>query len=102
MRKIYLMDDRSVISGELVPSRGTGPEDALFQTLDNAAVVRRWGTTRGLGQLGLEGPTKETVLDPVPDGHRINLSYVVYEIAVVEKAERKWANVIARLRDSGS
>jgi hypothetical protein len=32
--------------------------------LDDAAVVRRWGTTRGLGQLAAEGPTGRTVLDP--------------------------------------
>lgn len=32
--------------------------------LDDAAVVRRWGTTRGLGQLAAEGPTERTVLDP--------------------------------------
>lgn len=29
----------------------------------DAAVVRRWGTTRGLGELAIHGPTKDTLLD---------------------------------------
>ena len=33
--------------------------------LKDAAVIRRWGTTRGLGELALKGVQKETVLDPV-------------------------------------
>lgn len=31
--------------------------------LSNAKCVRKWGTTKGLGQLALAGPTKDTVLD---------------------------------------
>lgn len=40
--------------------------------LTDASVIRSWGTDKGLGQLALSGPQKETVLDPcgvacVPD-----------------------------------
>ncbi len=31
--------------------------------LTNAHVIRRWGTTRGLGEIAFNGPTKQTVLD---------------------------------------
>ena len=32
--------------------------------LTDAYNVRKWGTTAGLGQLALTGPTPETLLDP--------------------------------------
>ncbi len=32
-------------------------------TLTDASIIRRWGTTKGLGEL-VNGPTSETVLDP--------------------------------------
>lgn len=32
--------------------------------LSNALVVRRWGTTAGLGQLAIEGRQPQTILDP--------------------------------------
>lgn len=32
--------------------------------ITNPSVIRRWGTTRGLGEIAAGGPTPETVLDP--------------------------------------
>lgn len=32
--------------------------------LENAAVIRVWGTSHGLGELAVKGPLPETILDP--------------------------------------
>ena len=38
-----------------------------YVSLENAAVVRVWGTTKGLGELASNGPNKgKTILEPVP------------------------------------
>lgn len=59
MSKVILVLQRGwVVVGDLTH------EDASVVHLDNASVIRRWGTTKGLGQLALEGPQKETILDP--------------------------------------
>ena len=34
-------------------------------TITNAKNIRRWGTTGGLGQLAMNGPTEKTVVDNV-------------------------------------
>jgi len=41
-------------------------EDGDRVLLDNASVIRRWGTTKGLGEL-VNGPTSRTILEPA--GH---------------------------------
>ena len=33
-------------------------------TITDASCIRYWGTKRGIGQLALEGPQRETKLDP--------------------------------------
>lgn len=40
----------------------TGPR----YTLEDGAVIRTWGTTRGLGEIASNGPTEKTILDPIP------------------------------------
>lgn len=34
--------------------------------LSNAAIIRMWGTTKGLGEIATNGPTSKTILDPCP------------------------------------
>jgi hypothetical protein len=47
--------------GWVVIGRLTRKGDAC--ELANAKVIRRWGTTRGLGEIAAAGPTSSTVLD---------------------------------------
>lgn len=43
---------------------GEYAEDDAKITLTNAQNIRQWGTTKGLGELALKGPTNQTQLDP--------------------------------------
>ena len=52
-----------VMQGFVLLAEGAAREGDEWH-LANASVVRRWGTTRGLGQIALTGPTEDTVLDP--------------------------------------
>lgn len=38
----------------------------VWCTLDNAQVIRCWGTNNGLGEIAIGGPTSKTKLDPTP------------------------------------
>ena len=44
-------------------ARRVGPRVVVSK----AANIRRWGTTKGLGELSSGGPTSKTVLDECPD-----------------------------------
>jgi hypothetical protein len=65
-------------------------ESATELRLENAAVIRRWGTTRGLGQIAINGPTDETVLDPCGVVRAHPLAVVMQ----IDAREEKWSGRI--------
>ena len=54
--------------------------------LEKAAIVRRWGTTKGLGELAATGPLKETILDDCGTlrAHRLTT------VATIDCCESNW------------
>jgi len=55
--------------------------------IGNASVIRVWGTTKGLGEMAMGGPTKDTVLDPCGVVRANKGSVVLY----IDCVESKWA-----------
>ena len=58
----------------------TDPTNSLFFVLKKGATVRRWGTSKGLGQLAAEGPKSNTVLDLHETESRFTLLSYIGEI----------------------
>ena len=71
---------------------GMVAREADHVVIRDAAVVRRWGTTNGIGQLAEHGPQPNTVLDPCPTVHIFALAVV----AQIECNETAWAAWAAR------
>lgn len=57
--------------------------------LDNAYIIRTWGTTAGIGQLALHGPTEATMLDPITVVHYDRRN----EVANIECYSEKWEEI---------
>jgi hypothetical protein len=56
--------------------------------LHNAAVIRSWGTTRGLGELALEGPKESTKIDPC---HGLVEFDILTMVLSISAKEDRWA-----------
>lgn len=54
--------------------------------LQNAACVRRWGTTKGLGEIAINGPTANTELEPCPT---VRFHWLTC-VGIIECVEGKW------------
>lgn len=57
--------------------------------MDNTSLIRRWGTTTGLGQLALTGPTKDTILCAC-GRVRVHELAVVARIEVLPRPDNRW------------
>ena len=69
---------------------GRYSQDGTRCRLDNASVVRIWGTSRGLGELATSGPLPNTKLDPCPpvEFHELTV------IATINCVEEVWSSKI--------
>ena len=65
---------------------GDVSQNGDYLTIDNAAVVRVWGTTKGLGEIAINGPTSKTKLDPCPT----NTVHVLTTITRMDCKAEKW------------
>jgi len=54
--------------------------------LTNAACIRYWGTTKGIGQLALEGPQRVTKID---EAGTVTVPRTAI-IALIDAVEAKW------------
>ena len=70
--------------GWVMIGRYTKEEDTI--TLEDAYVIRQWGTTKGLGELALEGKQSSTKLDKA--GH-VEF-HVLTVVATVNCDDTKW------------
>ena len=60
--------------------------DGSYVVIDDCSCVRRWGTTKGLGELASCGPLVNTVLDPQPRTRVHELQVV----QIIDCEEAKW------------
>ena len=54
--------------------------------IENGYVIRKWGTTKGLGELAIKGKLSDTILDPVPktEFHQLTI------VAAILCDQEKW------------
>lgn len=71
---------------------GKYSQDEYIGTLKDAACIRRWGTSQGLGELAEQGPRTEndtngpTIFDPSPD-----ITFHIREVVfVMNTNEANW------------
>ncbi len=64
---------------------GEYSQDGEIGTVSGCSVVRKWGTTSGLGELAEKGPLENTKLDKCPD-----VSFHIREVVMVMRCTDAW------------
>ena len=82
-RRIVVLDRGWVVVGLV----GISGDDV---TIEQASVIRLWGTTKGLGEIAKGGPTKDTVLDHAGTCRAHKGSVVMY----IDCNDEAWKEVL--------
>lgn len=59
--------------------------------LHSASVIRKWGTTKGLGEIAKDGPTSDTMLDNC--NGLVEFDYLTV-VAMISCNESKWKKYV--------
>lgn len=69
---------------------GRVSKNGEIYTLENASTVRYWGTTKGLGEIAMGGPTPKTILDRAGTITFHELTVVMF----IQCEEASWARTL--------
>jgi len=77
---IVVLDRGFVVVGRVQKS-------GCYMVINDCSCVRKWGTTKGLGQLASSGPLENTVLDPQPQTkvHELQVVQIIECVCEVSK-----------------
>ncbi len=89
--KIVVIKAGWVVVG-LLPIPGQQQRDG-FLKVEEACVVRRWGTKAGLGEIAKNGPTGTTALDPIDTIH-IPVNSILF---LIDCDQKKWRELCLTL-----
>lgn len=79
-KQIVILQRGWVVVGDLY-------KEGQDYTLENASVIRSWGTTKGLGEIAENGPNDKTILDPSP-----KMRFHELTVVAMMECSKKWKN----------
>ena len=87
--KIVILQRGWVVVGRVraMPEETITPDRIV---VEQASVIRVWGTAHGLGEIAMAGPTSTTILDPIG---RI-AAYTLTTVGIVDCVAAKWAKYL--------
>ena len=65
---------------------GNVTQNGDYLTITDTSVIRVWGTTKGIGEIAISGPTSKTKLDDCPT----NTVHILTVVTRIDCDESKW------------